>query len=131
MEKTITVSKWREVSSLDDCLESISNGCPVLLIDQQETAISFGLEKWEKAIDIQKFLPLPLFQQNMDEYIRQVKNGPKKEGTSEILIPGEIESRKRRERLQKGIPFSLNVEDELSQLCAAYGLDLKAARIAP
>ncbi len=82
-------------------------------------------------IDIQKFLPLPLFQQNMDEYIRQVKKGPKKEGTSEILIPGEIESRKRRERLQNGIPFSLNVEEELSQLCAAYGLDLKAARFAP
>lgn len=48
VEKTITVSKWREINTLEDCIESISNGCPVLLIDQQEAALSFGLEKWEK-----------------------------------------------------------------------------------
>ncbi|MGG1661075.1 spore germination protein [Brevibacillus sp. NRS-1366] len=48
LEKTISVSKWRELQTLEACLESIANGCPVLLIDQQETAVSVGLEKWEK-----------------------------------------------------------------------------------
>ncbi|MGG1661080.1 Ldh family oxidoreductase [Brevibacillus sp. NRS-1366] len=80
-------------------------------------------------IDIQHFLPLPVFQKNMDEYIRQVKSGPKKEGTSEILIPGEIESRKRSERLAAGIPFSANVVEELTQLCSIYRLDFNEARI--
>lgn len=80
-------------------------------------------------IDIQRFMPLPVFQQNMDEYIRQVKSGPKKEGTSEILIPGEIESRKRQERLKNGIPYSANVVEELTQLCATYGINFGDAQL--
>jgi len=47
------------------------------------------------------------------------------------LIPGEIESRKRQERLKNGIPYSANVVEELTQLCATYGIDLGDARLSP
>ncbi|MED4750462.1 spore germination protein [Brevibacillus choshinensis] len=48
LQKAIPVSKWQEINTLEACVESISCGFPVLLIDQQESAISIGLPKWEK-----------------------------------------------------------------------------------
>lgn len=48
LQKAIPVSKWQEISTLEACVESISCEYPVLLIDQQESAISIGLPKWEK-----------------------------------------------------------------------------------
>jgi len=48
LQKAIPISKWHELRSLEECVESISSGFPVLFIDQQESAISIGLSKWEK-----------------------------------------------------------------------------------
>jgi LDH2 family malate/lactate/ureidoglycolate dehydrogenase len=78
-------------------------------------------------IDIERFLPLPLFRKHMDAYIRQIKAVPKKAGTAEILVPGEIEGRKVQDRLTNGIPIPLNIQRELTALCDAYGVDLNDA----
>ncbi|MFD2371548.1 spore germination protein [Brevibacillus sp. GCM10020057] len=48
LQKTVPVSKWQELVSLEECVDSISSGFPVLFIDQKETAISIGLTQWEK-----------------------------------------------------------------------------------
>ncbi|QRG65084.1 spore germination protein [Brevibacillus choshinensis] len=48
LQRAIPVSKWHDINSVEACVESISCGYPVLLIDQQELAISIGLPKWEK-----------------------------------------------------------------------------------
>lgn len=47
IEDTITVSQINKVTSIADCIESISNGMPILLIEGLETAISLGLIKFE------------------------------------------------------------------------------------
>lgn len=78
-------------------------------------------------IDIQRFMPTPAFYANMDAYIREVKSVPTREGVSEILIPGEIESRIKHERMKNGIPFDLPLAEELNQLCRSYGVELAAA----
>lgn len=48
LQKAVPVSKMQELNSLEECVDSIANGYPVLLIDQQQAAISIGLSKWEK-----------------------------------------------------------------------------------
>jgi len=44
----LSVSKVEQISSIQQCIESISVGAPVLFIDLAETALSIGLAKWEK-----------------------------------------------------------------------------------
>lgn len=48
LDNLVPVTKSREMSTVEQCLEAIANGNPVLLIDQQERAIAFGLARWEK-----------------------------------------------------------------------------------
>jgi LDH2 family malate/lactate/ureidoglycolate dehydrogenase len=81
------------------------------------------------AIDINRYMPLPLFRQQMDLYIRQVKAVPKAEGVAEILIPGEFEARLKQERERTGIPLATPIVRELTALGNAYGVDLNDARL--
>lgn len=47
-EKKISVSKVKEVKTFADCVEQISIGNPVLLLEQENRGLSLGLAKWEK-----------------------------------------------------------------------------------
>ncbi|USG68417.1 Ldh family oxidoreductase [Brevibacillus ruminantium] len=78
---------------------------------------------------IENFMPLALFQQQMDTYIRQIKAEPKMEGQDEILIPGEKEWRTAAERRTNGIPLPDEIALELETICAKYQLTLEEARI--
>ncbi|MFD0679805.1 MULTISPECIES: spore germination protein [unclassified Paenibacillus] len=44
----ISVSNKKEVKTVVDVIEQISNGNPVLLVDQEQQGIALGLAKWEK-----------------------------------------------------------------------------------
>ncbi|WP_274651196.1 spore germination protein [Paenibacillus humicola] len=44
----LTVSKLKVVQTFNECVEQISAGNPLLLIDLENRALSFGLGKWEK-----------------------------------------------------------------------------------
>ena len=48
LEKEIPVSKAKKVRLVADCIESISNGNPILLIEGEMDGYSLGLAKWEK-----------------------------------------------------------------------------------
>ncbi|EZP75933.1 GerA spore germination protein [Parageobacillus genomosp. 1] len=48
LEQKLTVSKVKKVQTITDCIEQISGGNPVLLIDQQSEAFALGLSNWEK-----------------------------------------------------------------------------------
>ncbi|MBG9564502.1 spore germination protein [Brevibacillus agri] len=48
LDNVVSVSKTHELATFEDCLESVANGYPILLIDQQQRALSFGLARWEK-----------------------------------------------------------------------------------
>jgi len=51
------------------------------------------------------FLPEQRFRELVSETIAYMKSSPPAEGFSEVFVPGEIEFRCRRERLQTGIPI--------------------------
>ncbi|WEA46093.1 spore germination protein [Priestia aryabhattai] len=48
IKKKIHVSKRKEVKTFAECIENISIGNPVLLIQQEVFGIALGLAKWEK-----------------------------------------------------------------------------------
>ncbi len=48
LEQKLTVSKVKKVQTMTECIEHISSGNPVLLIDQQSEGFSLGLSNWEK-----------------------------------------------------------------------------------
>ncbi|WP_223192349.1 spore germination protein [Paenibacillus sedimenti] len=48
IEQKIHVSSTKEVKTFEDCIEQISAGNPVLLIDHAMNGRSFNLAKWEK-----------------------------------------------------------------------------------
>ncbi len=59
-------------------------------------------------LDIAQFLPLEDFYKEADTFIAHVKSSPPAQGFDEILLPGEIEAKVRRQRAKEGI----FVEDE-------------------
>ncbi len=67
-------------------------------------------------IDPAHFMPLPVFKQNVDRYIRMMKDSRKAPGVNEIFLPGELEIRKLNENLEKGVSLSQALENELLQL---------------
>jgi len=48
IESKITVSKTKEINSLEEGLHYLSNGNPILLFDGESHGIALGLTKWEK-----------------------------------------------------------------------------------
>lgn len=67
------------------------------------------------AFDISKFIDKDIFKQNMDQMIREIKRSTPAKGVQEIFLPGEIELRKKQQRLKEGIPLSPAVIQELKE----------------
>ncbi|MDK2877411.1 MAG: hypothetical protein PWR06_127 [Thermoanaerobacteraceae bacterium] len=74
------------------------------------------------AINIESFVPLQEFKNNMDKMIRDVKKNTPAKGVEEIFLPGEIELRKREKRLKEGIPITIPVLNELKIEGERYGV---------
>jgi len=75
-------------------------------------------------MDIKKFLPLDEFKSKMDTMIRDIKNSPRAKGIDEIFLPGELEHRKREDRMKAGIPLGPKTYADLADIGARMGLRL-------
>lgn len=78
------------------------------------------------ALDIAACCPLPEFLQAMDGMIRDLKSSPRAEGVEEIWMPGEMEMRRREERLRDGFPVGRVVLDEVRAVGAEFGVSWPA-----
>jgi LDH2 family malate/lactate/ureidoglycolate dehydrogenase len=74
------------------------------------------------ALDPERFLPLDEFRSRVDRLVRQVKASAHAAGVDEVFVAGELEFRRRAERLRDGIPLSAVVHAELRTLAAEAGL---------
>jgi L-2-hydroxycarboxylate dehydrogenase (NAD+) len=72
------------------------------------------------------FISKEEFENRMDTFVSRVKSLPKAEGFDEILMPGEPEERKTRERLESGIPLTLKVRDSLIEEAERLGVDISS-----
>ncbi len=76
------------------------------------------------AIDIDSITPDGDFEERAEDYIQYLKNSPKAQDTSRLLVPGEIEWEKYEDGVEKGISLPEDVVDSLEQLAKETGLKL-------
>jgi uncharacterized oxidoreductase len=74
------------------------------------------------AVKIDAFTPLIAFQRTISDLIRHVKSSPPALGVQEVMVPGELEARTRRDRLRDGIPLEPNTWDALQGLFNRFHL---------
>lgn len=74
------------------------------------------------AIDISKFVDLEIFKDRVEKMIADIKILPKNPGVQEILLPGEVELKRKQAALENGIILSDVVYKELLELGATYGV---------
>ncbi len=75
------------------------------------------------ALDPERFVPLPEFRARVDRLVRQIKASGRARGVAEVFVAGEIEFRRRAERLRTGIPLSAVVHEELRGLAEELGVE--------
>jgi len=74
------------------------------------------------AIDLARFGPVGEFKKRVDQMIAGIKGTPRAKNVEEIFLPGEIEERKKQQRLKDGIPLARVTLDELKREGAACGI---------
>jgi len=72
------------------------------------------------AIDVEAFMPVETLKEEINEMTEWIKSSPPAEGFDEILYPGELEARSRKERLSSGVPLDGTTYEELVQLASEY-----------
>lgn len=75
-----------------------------------------GIGAMIMAIDIKKFMEPEKYTKLMDEYLLKLKSGKKVNPESEIFVPGEIEQRKEKESLAKGVGLEDKTYDNINKL---------------
>jgi LDH2 family malate/lactate/ureidoglycolate dehydrogenase len=74
------------------------------------------------AINVEHFMPLAEFRARVDRLIGQIKASAPAPGVAEVFVAGEIEARRKTQRLRDGIPLSDVVYRELEGLAAEHGV---------
>lgn len=74
-------------------------------------------------IDISRFLPLDMFKDSVDALFDSIKACPPAEGSSGVLIPGEIEYEATQKNRTEGIELSEPVLQEFHELSEKYGVE--------
>lgn len=77
-------------------------------------------------LDIEQFLPLEDFYKESDTFIKHVKSSPPAEGFDEILLPGEIEAKVKRQRTQEGIFVEEETWEQILEWSRKLGVDLQS-----
>jgi len=71
---------------------------------------------FQAALNISHFMPVSEFTSRVDQLIRELKSSERIEGVEEIFLPGEMEWKKKAQRLKSGIPLSSVVRNDLKDL---------------
>jgi uncharacterized oxidoreductase len=78
------------------------------------------------ALDIAFFCPLEQFRQEVESLLERVKAVPAAPGFSEVLVPGEPESRSKELRRRAGIPLPEQVWQSILEEAERVGVDVAA-----
>jgi LDH2 family malate/lactate/ureidoglycolate dehydrogenase len=82
----------------------------------------FGNATFICVVRIEAFLPLAEFCKQVHDFAAYVRSCPKAPGSTEILIPGEIEARERRKRIEEGIYLSDETWDSIIATARSAGV---------
>ncbi|MCA9079244.1 MAG: Ldh family oxidoreductase [Planctomycetaceae bacterium] len=79
---------------------------------------------WLHLMEVERFLPRAEYDQWITTYIDTLKSTRTLPGVSEILLPGEIERRRRQLRESEGVPIPDETWRQLTELAAKLGATL-------
>lgn len=75
------------------------------------------------ALRIEAFSPLDEFLDRVELLIAQIRSSPAADSTQRVLLPGELEHERRRERTVEGVPIPVDRFDGLLEMASALELD--------
>jgi hydroxycarboxylate dehydrogenase B len=79
------------------------------------------------ALKIAAFYPLLEFQRNIGRLDHHVKSSPPAPGLPEVLVPGELEAKTKRQRLREGVPVEPATWEVLQQILDRFHLAIEFA----
>lgn len=85
-----------------------------------------GIGHFFMAIDPSRFMPLADFKAAVARMVTGIKSSPRMPGVEEILVPGELEYRRRKARLEEGIPLATATVEKLNELASNCGREIRA-----
>jgi LDH2 family malate/lactate/ureidoglycolate dehydrogenase len=104
---------------LIEVLAGLLSGAPYFAVAREQVddhVRQHGIGHFFMAIDPSRFLPIAHFKKAVRQMVKQTKASRRLEGVDEIFLPGEIEARRRQERLQHGIPLAASTVEKLRGL---------------
>jgi len=75
------------------------------------------------AINVEAFVPVKEFKDEVDRLIREIKSSPPRPGFEEVLLPGEREHKTMHKRRKEGIPIDEKSWKDIVDTCLKLGLD--------
>lgn len=123
----IAEHKGYGLTLLIEVLAGLLGGSPYFGVEKKQVDAHVrdkGIGHFFMAIDPSRFMPLPMFKEAVARMVSQTKSSPKMPGAVEILLPGELEARRRQERLSQGIPLAASTVEMLRKLGRECGAEL-------
>jgi LDH2 family malate/lactate/ureidoglycolate dehydrogenase len=112
---------------LIEVLAGLLSGAPYFGVarDQVDEHVrTRGIGHFFMAVDPSRFLPMAEFTQAVRRMVESTKGSRRLAGVDEIYLPGEIEARRRQERLERGIPLAASTMETVRSLARECGADL-------
>jgi uncharacterized oxidoreductase len=81
---------------------------------------------WLQLLQVERFLPRSDYDAWMASYISSIKGCRRLPGVDEILLPGEIEQRRRQQRSSSGVEIPAETWRQLRELAASLQVEAKA-----
>ncbi len=75
------------------------------------------------AINIEWFMEITEFYKRIDDFVNTLKNLPLRPGFDEILVPGEIENKRVKEKMETGIPLDNEVIESFNELALNLSIE--------
>ncbi len=79
---------------------------------------------WMQLIAIDRFISRAEYDRWLERYVERIRSTPRAPGVEEILLPGEIEQRRKQQRLQDGIDVPEATWRQIGELAARLGVPL-------
>ncbi|MFM8303521.1 MAG: Ldh family oxidoreductase [Actinomycetota bacterium] len=108
------------IALLIEILAGVLTGASFGLVDREPGALT-GFDRVTRgfvfvALDPAHFGPVDVFRADVDRLIRDIHASEPADGVEQVLVPGELEHRRRAERLVHGIPLAPALVAELATL---------------
>ncbi len=113
------------IALLIEILAGVLTGASFGLVDREPGELT-GFDRVTRgylfvALDPSHYGPMEDFRADVDRLIHDIHASETAEGVERVLVPGELEHRRRAERLADGIPLAAALVDELDVIGQASG----------